>query len=69
VTNGASQPLQVVLCENDETGSIAVESKAFVRFSEALDDSLDRLEGQWGHLAPPMQTPRRKHLRRPKQET
>lgn len=69
MTNGASQSLQVVLCENDETGRIAVESKAFARFSDALDNSLDRLEAQWRHLAPPVQKPRRTHLRRPKQET
>ena len=44
MTQGASQPLQMVLCDEESIGRIVVDQEAFVRFSGELDAALDRLQ-------------------------
>lgn len=64
MTQGAFQPLQTVLCEDEGVGRIVVEQEAFVRFASDIDTSLTRLVEQWRHLQPPQPMPKRQSIRR-----
>jgi hypothetical protein len=64
VTQGAYQPLQTILCEDEGVGRIVVDHEAFVRFASDLDASLARLTEQWRHLQPPPPMPNRQTIRR-----
>lgn len=63
MTQGASQPLQMVLCDEESIGRIVVDHEAFMRFSGELDAALGRLQLQWRHV-PPSKSHRRPAQRR-----
>lgn len=65
MTQGAFQPLQTVLCEDEGVGRIVVDQDAFVRFAGDIETSLARLVEQWRHLQPPQPMPKRQTIRRP----
>ena len=64
MTQGAFQPLQTVLCEDEGVGRIVVDQEAFVRFAAEMDTALTRFEEQWRHLQPPAPMPKRQTHRR-----
>lgn len=64
MTQGAFQPIQTVLCEDEGGGQIVVDHEAFVRFAGGIETSLARLVEQWRHLQPPKPMPKRPALRR-----
>jgi hypothetical protein len=64
VTQGAFQPTQMVLCEDEGVGRIVVDQESFARFSSSIDAALSRLVDQWRHLMPPQPMPKRPELRR-----
>jgi hypothetical protein len=68
VTQGASQPLQIVLCEEESAGRIVVDHEAFVRFGDTIDASLATLVDRWRHLQPPRAMSRRSSRRRDKSQ-
>jgi hypothetical protein len=65
VTQGASQPLQTVLCQDEGGGQIVVDLDSFVRFGNGIDLGLERLLEQWRHLLPPQPALKRQIRRRP----
>ena len=65
MTQGAYQPLQTVLCEDEGVGRIVVDQEAFVRFASGIEASLGQLVQQWRHLQPPQPMPKRQTYRRP----
>jgi|GEM_PF-6817077 len=64
VTQGAFQPLQMVLCEDEGVGQIVVDQESFARFSSSIDTALSRLVDQWRHLQPPQPMPKRRSVGR-----
>lgn len=68
MTQGAFQPLQTILCEDEGVGRIVVDHEAFVRFASNIDASLTQLVEQWRHVQPPQPMPKQRQSsrRRPK---
>lgn len=64
MTQGASQPLQIVLCEEESAGRIVVDLDTFVRFDTGIDAALAQLVEQWRHLQPPHTMSKRRAKRR-----
>ena len=62
MTQGAFQPLQTVLCEDEGVGRIVVDQESFVRFSSAIDAGLSQLIDRWRHLQPPQPMSKRQSL-------
>ena len=59
MTQPLSQPVFVILCDDEGAGRIAVEVEAFARYSAHLDAALAELEAKWAHLAPRRRRPPR----------
>ena len=52
MTQPLSQPVFVILCDDEGAGRIVVEVEAFARYSANLDAALAELEAKWARLAP-----------------
>lgn len=58
MTQPLPEPVFVILCDEEVSGRIVVESEAFTRFVERLEASLTELEAKWSHWVPPQMRPR-----------